>query len=94
MAQTSLDVTIARWRKYGRDRLYVARADGTKLGYWDLVTDEAHPERPELVGILELAHLRWARSALLGGPRRPPDWRDRVVTRQLRCHGASSPIFE
>jgi hypothetical protein len=59
MAQTSLDVTIARWRKYGRDRLYVARADGTKLGYWDLVTDEAHPERPELVGILELAHLRW-----------------------------------
>jgi hypothetical protein len=59
MAQTSPGVTITRWRKYGRDRLYVARADGTKLGYWDLITDEAHPERPELAGVLELAYLRW-----------------------------------
>ena len=59
MAQTSPDVTIARWRKFGRDRLYVARADGTKLGYWDLVTDEAHPERPELTELLESAHDVW-----------------------------------
>ena len=59
MVQTSSDVTIARWRKFGRDRLYVARADGTKLGYWDLITDEGHPERPELAEILELAYLSW-----------------------------------
>jgi hypothetical protein len=59
MAQTSPGVTIARWRKYGRDRLYVARADGTKLGYWDLVTDEPHPERPELSEILESAYRLW-----------------------------------
>jgi hypothetical protein len=64
MAQASPDVTIARWRKFGRDRLYVTRADGTKLGYWDLVTDEAHPERPELAGILELAYLRWGAARL------------------------------
>jgi hypothetical protein len=60
MAQTSPDVTMARWRKFGRDRLYVARADGTKLGYWDLVTDEPHPERPELVELLESVYLRWS----------------------------------
>ena len=59
MAQTSPDVTIARWRKYGRDRLYVARADGTKLGYWDLVTDEPHPVRPELTDLLESAYEIW-----------------------------------
>jgi hypothetical protein len=64
MAQASPDVTIARWRKFGRDRLYVTRADGTKLGYWDLVTDEAHPEQPELAGILELAYLRWGAERL------------------------------
>ena len=64
MVQTSPDVTIARWRKFGRDRLYVARADGTKLGYWDLVTDEGHPERPELAEILELAYLRWGSERL------------------------------
>jgi hypothetical protein len=60
MARTSLDVTIARWRKYGRDRLYVARADGTKIGYWDLVTDEPHPEKPELLDLLESVYFRWS----------------------------------
>lgn len=60
MAQTSPEVTVARWRKYGRDRLYVARSDGTRLGYWDLVTDEPHPERPELALVLESVYLLWA----------------------------------
>lgn len=59
MAQMSPDVTIARWRKYGRDRLYVAHANGTKLGYWDLVTDTPHPERPELAALLESTYLQW-----------------------------------
>jgi hypothetical protein len=64
MAQTSSDVTIARWRKYGRDRLYVARGDGTRLGYWDLVTDQPHPERPELTEFLESAYLIWTTGRL------------------------------
>lgn len=59
MAQLSPDVTIARWRKFGRDRLYVAHADGMKVGYWDLVTDEPHPERPELSAMLEAAYVEW-----------------------------------
>ena len=61
MAQVSPDVTIARWRKYGKDRLYVTLADGRKIGYWDLVTDEPHPEKPELaeaagVGVRRVDH--------------------------------------
>ena len=64
MAQTSTDVTIGRWRKFGRDRLYVARADGTKLGYWDLVTDEAHPVEPSVVDLLEAAYLQWTAERL------------------------------
>ncbi|HEX3296685.1 MAG TPA: hypothetical protein VHR85_07685 [Nocardioides sp.] len=62
MAQVSPDVTIARWRKYGMDRLYVALADGTKVGYWDLVTDEPHPEKPELQRMLASAYDVWATS--------------------------------
>jgi hypothetical protein len=36
-------VEITRWRRYGKDRLYVARPDGTSLGWWDLQTNQAHP---------------------------------------------------
>ena len=59
MSPRSSDLTIARWRKYGKDRLYVALVDGTKVGYWDLVTDEAHPETTALGELLEGAHETW-----------------------------------
>jgi hypothetical protein len=62
MSQMSPDLAIARWRKYGNDRLYVALADGTKVGYWDLVTDEAHPESVALGALLEGAHEAWLHS--------------------------------
>ena len=64
MSDTSPDVSVARWRKYGKDRLYVAYADGTKLGYWDLVADTPHPERPELEELLESTYLRWTAGRL------------------------------
>jgi hypothetical protein len=35
-------VQITRWR-YGNDRLYVRRADGNDVGWWDLLTGEEHP---------------------------------------------------
>jgi len=70
MAKVSPDVTIARWRKYGRDRLYVARADGTRVGYWDLVTDEPHPERPEHSLLLESVYLFWTNDRSARTPER------------------------
>jgi hypothetical protein len=54
--------SIARWRAFGRDRLYVSFADGTKIGYWDLVTDEPHPAAPELHDALESAYSSWMRA--------------------------------
>ena len=49
------EFVLLRWRRHGKDRLYVARADGTKVGYWDLLTDEAHPETPDLTDLLAAA---------------------------------------
>ncbi len=40
----SADLVVNRWRRYGKDRLYVTRADGTPVGWWDLVADDGHPE--------------------------------------------------
>lgn len=40
MAEQSLEVT--RWRRYGKDRLYLAHPDGTRVGWWDLQADTGH----------------------------------------------------
>jgi hypothetical protein len=45
MSEPTLVVT--RWKRYGKDRLYVTGPDGVKIGWWDLLTDEAHPTAPE-----------------------------------------------
>ena len=49
------EFVLLRWRRHGRDRLYVARSDGSKIGYWDLLTDEGHPESPEHADLLTAA---------------------------------------
>ena len=49
------EFVLLRWRRHGKDWLYVARADGTKVGYWDMLTDESHPESPELADLLAAA---------------------------------------
>lgn len=36
------ELTTIRWKKYGKDRLYVKDAAGTDLGWVDLVTGERH----------------------------------------------------
>ncbi|GAA2147117.1 NERD domain-containing protein [Nocardioides koreensis] len=50
---------ITRWRRYGKDRLYVGRADGTKVGWWDLQADDGHPESEEYAAELGEAVRRW-----------------------------------
>ena len=46
-----------RWHRYGKDRLYVTGADGTNLGYRNLLTGEDHIAEPvhaaEFTGIIE-----------------------------------------
>lgn len=38
-----MDAQVVRWRKNGKDRLYVTAHDGTKLGHHDLLTGLDHP---------------------------------------------------
>lgn len=53
---------VSRWRRYGKDRLYVTGEDGTKVGWWDLVADEPHPEVPEHLPTLVSAVDAWRAS--------------------------------
>jgi hypothetical protein len=63
------EMTVTRWRRYGNDRLYVAQDDGVKIGYWDLIADEGHPTRPELLPVLEATYADWLRTQSTRQPR-------------------------
>lgn len=51
--------SVTRWRRFGKDRLYVERPDGAKVGWWDLTTNEAHPERQDDLPALTHAVDNW-----------------------------------
>jgi hypothetical protein len=61
-------LVVTRWRRYGKDRLYVATPEGAKVGFWDLIAEAAHAESPELESVLLTAVASW-KSNELGGPR-------------------------
>jgi hypothetical protein len=52
-------ITVDRWQRYGKDRLYVATSDGEKVGWWDLTTGEAYPESPAHAEQLNAAVADW-----------------------------------
>ncbi|QIK68620.1 NERD domain-containing protein [Nocardioides sp. HDW12B] len=53
------DLQVTRWRRYGKDRLYVERPDGSKVGFWDLLTDTGHAESPQGERALITAVTTW-----------------------------------
>jgi hypothetical protein len=60
-----------RWRRYGKDRLYIKRADGVRLGWCDLQTGNRYADRPEERPQVEAAIDTWLAgeaSGLLGHP--------------------------
>ena len=57
------DVTVTRWRRYGKDRLYLKAADGTAAGWVDGQTGEEH-----FPPTLDPAPLRQAVVAFRHGP--------------------------
>lgn len=61
-------LVVKRWWRYGHDRLYVAHPDVRKLGWWDLVTDEAHPASPQCLPILQDAVARCKTGQHPGNP--------------------------
>jgi hypothetical protein len=40
------DLQVVRWRKYGKDRLYVNDEAGLRIGWVDLLTGDATIEQP------------------------------------------------
>jgi hypothetical protein len=60
-------ITVRRWKRYGKDRLYANGADGVRLGYLDVVTGEILLEVSDPAGTIA-AQLRASHRAL--GP--PP----------------------
>lgn len=63
-------LVVNRWRRYGKDRLYVEDGAGAKIGWWDLVVDEGHPASPEHTEALSAAVGHW-RTAHAPGPASP-----------------------
>ena len=58
---------VNRWKRYGKDRLYVTAGEDHKVGWWDLLTDEPHPETPADLTVLTEAVARW-KAANLAAP--------------------------
>ena len=50
---------VTRWRRYGKDRLYVRDDQGADVGWWDLTADESHPASPVLGPSLVAAIGAW-----------------------------------
>lgn len=65
---------VTRWRRYGKDRLYVKDADGYDLGWWDLVANTAHPTSHETEQALLEAVAAWQTTEVSPGtvPGSPP----------------------
>jgi hypothetical protein len=56
---TEAGLVVKRWRRYGKDRLYVSLPNEVKVGWWDLATDEPHPETPDDLPVLTTAAESW-----------------------------------
>lgn len=54
-------VVVRRWRKYGKDRLYVNTRDGASLGYRDLITGDVALTAPEHRELVDRATREWQR---------------------------------
>lgn len=67
---------VTRWRRYGKDRLYVTDAAGEKVGYVDLLTGLHYPESPaqaaELGDVVSAWHARAEEQVPTAAPPRAP----------------------
>lgn len=53
----------SRWRRYGKDRIYLRTADGRNVGYVDLVSREAIVSDPSWAPAVHATLGRWCRAA-------------------------------
>jgi hypothetical protein len=67
------EITVRRWKRYGKDRPYANGTDGLRLGYLDVVTGEIVLEVADRAGTIA-AQLRASHRALgsTQEPEQPP----------------------
>ncbi|MGN6300685.1 MAG: nuclease-related domain-containing protein [Angustibacter sp.] len=87
-------LTTARWRKYGKDRLYVSTADGLRVGWVDLLTGDRVVERDDLEGPFTDAVHGWtAQSGVaIPGQQTPPAIADAAASAPPGAVHPSSPV--
>jgi hypothetical protein len=66
------DWEVRRWRRYGKDRLYVHDADGTAVGWRDLLTGEDHVDSRERLDEFRFAVESWRASQSVELTAAPP----------------------
>jgi hypothetical protein len=59
MSEAVPNLTVTRWKRYGKDRLYVTGVDRCPIGWWDLLAIEGHPESADLASALDGAVSAW-----------------------------------
>ncbi|MEV6927209.1 nuclease-related domain-containing protein [Dactylosporangium sp. NPDC051485] len=57
------ELTVSRWRKYGKDRLYVSTLGGVRVGWHDLLTDETSVEATADRNAVMAAIVHWRENA-------------------------------
>lgn len=50
-----MQLEAKRWTRYGKDRVYVAAPDSSRVGWLDLLTQEQHLEQSALSGEFTIA---------------------------------------
>ena len=55
MMRSVTELQTKRWRRYGKDRVYVSTADGQQVGWLDLLDGSRHLEVPEQADAFEAA---------------------------------------
>jgi Nuclease-related domain len=87
-------IEITRWRRYGNDRLYVGRPDGSSLGWWDLRADEAHPASDADQHALAAAVHDWKSTSGLPATPDEPAVDDAVIDTDLSSAVAAEALLD
>jgi hypothetical protein len=59
MSESVPNLTVTRWKRHGKDRLYVTGVDRCPIGWWDLLAMQGHPESANLAAALDGAVSTW-----------------------------------
>jgi hypothetical protein len=59
MSEAVPNLSVTRWKRYGKDRVYVTGVEGLPVGWWDLLAMQGHPESADLAAALDGVVSTW-----------------------------------